>query len=115
VLDFEKIIENFEKIIENFEKIIENFEKIIENFEKIIGLNLAKILTRVVLDFERGADVVVSVGVHPEREGGSVALRPVVVVGGQDFDHLARRAVLRQDGAVVLQEPGGDLMNQLST
>jgi hypothetical protein len=33
-------------------------------------------LTRVVLHFEGGPDVVVSVGVHPEREGGAIALRP---------------------------------------
>lgn len=50
-------------------------------------------------------DVVVSVGVHPEGEGGPVALRPVVVVGGQHLHDLPRRTVLRQDRAVVLQEP----------
>ena len=56
-------------------------------------------------NFEGCPDVVVRVGVHPEGEGGPVALRPVVVVGGQHLHDLPRRAVFRQNGAVVLQEP----------
>ena len=50
------------------------------------------------LDLERGPDDVLGVGVHPEGEGGPVALGAVVVVSGEDLDHLARGAVLRQTG-----------------
>ena len=56
------------------------------------------------LHFEGGSDDVLCVRIHPEGEGGAVALGAVVVVGREDLDDLPGGAVLRQDGAVVLQE-----------
>ena len=73
----------------------------------------SKTLTRIMLDFEGCPNIVVGVRVHAEGEGGPVALRPVVVVSGENFDHLARRTVFWQDGAVVFQEPGSVVVDVL--
>lgn len=57
-------------------------------------------------NLERGPDDVISVGVHPECEGWAIALRPVVIVSGQDLDHLPWLRVFLQHRSVVLEECG---------
>jgi hypothetical protein len=59
-----------------------------------------------VFNLERGPDDVISIGVHSECEGWAVALGPVIVVGGQNFNHLPRLRVLLQHRSVVLKERG---------
>ena len=58
------------------------------------------------LHFEGGSDNILSIGIHPEGEGRSVAFGAIVIISGQDLHHLPGGAVLRQDWPVVLQEPG---------
>lgn len=54
--------------------------------------------------FEWSSDHVVRVRVHSERERRPVAFRPVVVVGGQHFDHFPGGHVLGQYGPVIPKE-----------
>jgi hypothetical protein len=83
-------------------------------FENLL-LNYAfKPLTRIMLNFEGCPNVIVSIRVHAEGEGRSVALRPIIVVSGEDLDHFARRTVFGQDGAVVFQEPWGVVVDVLN-
>ena len=54
-------------------------------------------------DLERSSDLVVRVGIQTEVERRSVAFGTIVIVRSQDFNHLPRWHVLRQNRPVVLQ------------
>ena len=73
----------------------------------------ADVFTWLVIDFERGADIIVGAGIHPEVERRSISFGSVVIVRCQDLDDLSGWHVLRKHRAIVLHQTDKEIKDHL--